>query len=496
MKTAGGPDGIPPVFIKHCADELSGPLAKLFELSFEFSFLPPEWCTGYVAPIYKKGERTDPRNYRPIVLTSSLCKLMESVIKEQLLNYFLSNGFFTRHQHAFLTHHSTTTNLIECTHDWSLSLHASGTTDVIYVDMARAFDSIVFSKLLYKLELYGVTGNLLKWISGFICNRTQRVLLENYFSGICNVLSGVPQGSVLGPILFIIFINDIVHICDGGAVLKLFADDAKIYIEIDFANRSLQSSLSNLSLYASDSQLSINIAKCFVMSVNKSGSESAHSYSINNTVLNRCSSISDLGITVCSNLAFNDHISSIASKALQRSGVFFRGFTSRDLSLLRKAFITYIRPIVEYGSVVWNPSTVYLIDLLESVQRKFTKRVHSISHLPYSERLVKLNLDSLELRRLRFDLIHYFKFLILKQPPGLDERFIVHIPPNSARSTFPLLCKPAHSSNKLDANFFFRQTNVWNSLPATLKSCKSLPSFKRRLLEINLSSFLAGSMYR
>lgn len=234
----------------------------------------------------------------------------------------------------------------------------------------------------------------------------------------------------------------------------------------------------------------------FFSSVNKTRSNITPQYTINGTMLDNCTSIIDLGITVTTDLTFNDHIASTVSKALQRSGVFFRGFSSRDLILLRKAFITYIRPIVEYDSVIWNPTSVHLTDLLESVQRKFTKRIHSISHLSYSERLSKLSLESLELRRLRFDLTHYFKFLILKQPPGLHARFVLHMPPNSARSTFPVLSRPARSSVKLDSTFFYRQTNAWNSLPLTLKSCNSLPIFKRRLLETNLTAFLVGSMYR
>ena len=495
ITTAGGPDGIPPIFLKHCIKELCGPLTVLFELSFEYAYLPPEWKMGYVTPIFKKGARTDPRNYRPIVLTSSLCKLMESIIKDQLVSYFHTNNFFTKHQHAFLVHHSTATNLLECTFDWSLSLHSSFATDVVYIDFARAFDSIVFAKLLFKLELYGISGNLLKWISGFISNRVQCVVLENIFSNVSTVLSGVPQGSVLGPILFIIFINDIVNVCEGNAVLKLFADDAKLFAKIVTNSSSLQSSLDNLIEYAHDSQLSINISKCFFMSICKSISCKPTQYLIEDKLLDKRTSASDLGVIITTDMDFKQHISSIVSRALQRSGVFFRGFTSRDLLLLRKAFITYIRPIVEYNTVIWNPTAVHLTDLVESVQRKFSKRIHSISHLTYAERLLKLNLESLELRRLRFDLIHYFKFIVLKHPDDLYENFLFHNPPLSARASSPILVKPPRSSAKLDSSFFYRHTKAWNSLPSSLKSSRSLHSFKRGLLKINLDRFLIGSMY-
>jgi hypothetical protein len=278
-------------------------------------------------------------------------------------------------------------------------------------------------------------------------------------------------------------------------VLKLFADDAKLFAKIVTNSSFLQSSLDNLIEYAHDSQLSINISKCFFMSICKSISCKPPQYLIEDKLLDKRTSASDLGVIITTDMEFKQHISSIVSRALQRSGVFFRGFTSRDLLLLRKAFITYIRPIVEYNTVIWNPTAVHLTDLVESVQRKFSKRIHSISHLTYAERLLKLNLESLELRRLRFDLIHYFKFIVLKHPDDLYENFLFHNPPLSARASSPILVKPSRSSAKLDSSFFYRHTKAWNSLPSSLKSSRSLHSFKRGLLKINLDRYLIGSMY-
>ena len=498
IKSKGGPDELPPIFLKKCIHELSSPLANLFTLSFEFSYLPPIWSTAFITPIYKKGDRTDPGNYRPIALTSSICKLMERIIKDQLLQYLLTNNFITRNQHAFINKHSTATNLLESVTDWSLALNSGHGSDVVYIDFAKAFDSIVFSKLLNKLSWYGISGNLHNWIANFIFNRTQRVVIDYCCSTLCKVISGVPQGSVLGPILFLIFINDIDFICNGSVTLKLFADDAKLYTEINQSSSlSLQASLDRLSQWAQDWQLTINVKKCGVLHISQSKSVAAQNttYYINSISLPCLNSISDLGIALSNDLSFNLHINNIVSKATQRAGILFRGFQSRDPLLLRKAFITYIRPLLEYSSIVWNPDRVYLTDLLENVQRKFSKRIPSIAHLSYPDRLLKLNLESLELRRLRFDLAEYYKILS-SQSPVDKSRFLIHHPPASSRSTSIHLQKPTKSNSLTLSSFFYRQTHVWNTLPADLKNCDSIIKFRAGLKKLDLHKHLRGSNFK
>jgi hypothetical protein len=202
-------------------------------------------------------------------------------------------------------------------------------------------------------------------------------------------------------------------VCSDNVKIKLFADDVKLYSVIDVlnCNANLQESLDCLVSWANDWQLSINISKCNVLSLRTKLHQSDSSYSINGIRLANLTQVSDLGILIDSKLAYNKHISNIITKASQRAGVLFRGFTSRSLPLMRKAFITYIRPLLEYDSIVWNPTKKYLIDKLETVQRRFTKRISPIAHLSYQERLAALNLEPLEIRRLRFDLIQYYKIL-------------------------------------------------------------------------------------
>jgi ribonuclease P/MRP protein subunit RPP40 len=320
-------------------------------------------------------------------------------------------------QHAFMSRFSTNTNLLECTFDWFVALAHSDSVDVIYIDFSKAFDSIVYSKLLFKLSSLGITGKLLAWLAAFLHNRNQCVAIENTFSSVSSVISGVPQGSVLGPVLFLVFINDIDVICHGRSRIKLFADDLKIYNIVDITNptATLQLSLDHLVKWSAEWQLPINIKKCSVLTIN--GSEShktltASDYYLDGLLLAKSTSVMDLGVEINSDLSFQSHIGSIVSKARQRVGVLFRGFHTRQVSFLKKAYITYIRPLLEYNSNIWNPTHVYLIDLMENVQRAFTKHVKAISKLPYIERLGIFNLEPLELRRLRYDLVQYYKILL------------------------------------------------------------------------------------
>jgi len=501
IKTKGGPDGIPPIFLKKCIHQLSSPLARLFTCSFDSSFLPLDWLRSYITPLFKKGTSHDPDNYRPIALTATMCKLMESIIKDQLLGFLLRKGIINKNQHGFISNHSTCTNLLECTHDWLVSLNSSHTTDIIYIDFSRAFDSIVHNKLLYKLETYGITGKLLYWISSFVQDRYQCVVIENFFSSVAKVISGVPQGSVLGPILFILFINDIDSVCHGQTKTKLFADDAKLYSAIDLNDRSLslQISLNNLVAWADAWQLSINVQKCCVLSTvssKRSGHPRSNSYYLNGILLTTNVNVLDLGITISANLSYNAHINNIVAKALQRSSILFRGFASRNLQLMRKAFITYIRPLLEYNSILWSPNLVYLIDLIESVQRKFTKRIPSLLSLTYSCRLNRLNLQPLELRRLHLDLTNYYKMLNGMSPLTPTDYFIIYNPITSTRSNMPSLLKPLHASSKLTSSFFYRSVDAWNHLPSNIKLLTSLHSFKVAIKHVDMSAFLKCSFFK
>jgi hypothetical protein len=312
------------------------------------------------------------------------------------------------------------------------------------------------------------------------------------------VISGVPQGSVLGPILFLLFINDIDQICSGSTKFKLFADDLKLYSVIDVFNNSvndLQQSLNNLSSWASQWQLSINFSKCSVLGVHGRSRASTRTYSINGFILSGLLSIRDLGIETDYCLSYKSHIKNCVSKAFQRTGILFRGFLCRDLLFLRQAFITYIRPVVEYNSVIWSPSQVTYIDLVERVQRRFTKRIPCLQSMTYKERLAAINLPSLELRRLHFDLCNYYKILNHLTPLTPESMYSYHVPPDSLRNATPFIQKPRNASSILLSSYIYRSIDCWNFLPAEIKALPNLKLFKASVLKLNCTASLHGSMY-
>jgi hypothetical protein len=492
--TSTGPDGLPNVLLRNCADSLALPLCHIFDTSFKDSKLPSSWKIANVLPIHKKGCTSDPNNYRPISLTSSCCRVMERILNEDILNYLLANNLITKHQHGFIRGRSTSTNLLECINDWSLNLQNQAGTDVIYFDFKKAFDSVSHPKLLTKLEAYGLSGLLLSWIKAFLNGRSQSVMLNGYQSDLISVISGVPQGSVLGPTLFLLYINDVSNIFQNLSVTcKLYADDIKLYSCYTTNSQSvhdLSEAIERLTAWSHTWQLSLAANKCFLFTVKNSKIyPSDHIYMLADSCLSHVDSIRDLGVTVDSSLKFDKHVSLITRKALVRSCLILKCFRSRDRSLLVKAFCTYVRPLLEYCCSVWSPHHRYLIDKLEGVQRFFTKRLEGLAHEPYHIRLFLLNLESLEYRRLFQDLILCYKVY----------HRLVDTELYQALSRPTCTITRGHSSRlqkiscRIDATKYFftnRIHDAWNDLPCAVVDTESLALFKKRLGSVNLSAYL------
>ena len=225
-----GPDNIHPRVLREVKEGVVFPLHLIFQKSLTTGTLPAIWKEANVTALYKKGDRCVPNNYRPISLTSVVCKMLESIIKDELFRHFDLNNLFTAYQHGFRPGYSCVTQLINVMEDWTHAIECGKSVDVIYLDYSKAFDRVPHARLISKLLGYGIDGVLLKWIKDFLTNRKQHICVRGSYSSWCNVTSGVPQGSVLGPILFIIYVNDLPEVVQSK--LWMFADDTKIYYTI------------------------------------------------------------------------------------------------------------------------------------------------------------------------------------------------------------------------------------------------------------------------
>ena len=488
MKTnsAPGPDQLPSILFNKTASSISFPLSILYRTIFDLHELPLEWKKSIIIPIFKKGSPSEPSNYRPISLTCSCCKVLETIIASDLLEFLVSHNLISKNQHGFLKKHSTVTNLIETFNDWTVSLLNRKSVVVAYVDFQRAFDVISHTKLIHKLTAYGISDNLLFWISSFLSNRTQCVRVNSSLSPWLPVISGVAQGSVLGPLLFNLFVNDLTDNFNPLVRAKLFADDLKVYSEISVCS-SFQFHLDLIHAWSTTWQLPISYSKCNILVLGNSSSNI--NFSFPSVIIKQVQIIRDLGVLVEPDLKFISHIHSIIDKANIRSSLVFRSFLSHNSSNLLRAYKTYIRPLLEYASSTWSPSLITQIMALEMVQKKFTKRIPNISHLNYNDRLHSLKLQSLEHRRLICDLVLCYKIVHNNLCMTFTDLFKFPNITSPRRHSLQLYC-PVLKSNLHKGSFAYRVISPWNSLPENIVCAPNSVTFKNRLSKFDLSKFL------
>ena len=487
--SAPGPDGLPAILFKKLINQISVPLAIMFNLFIQFGQVPDAWKSAIVVPIFKKGASSKPENYRPISLTCLCSKFFEKGIKCHLMEHLAATHQISASQHGFLTKHSTCTNLLETLSDWSADLDARLDICVAYFDFAKAFDRVSIPKLLLKLTTAGISGRLLSCIESFLTNRVQSVRVGQALSPLLPLRSGVPQGSVLGPVLFILFVNNITSYLPDKAKSKMFADDLKSYVSIGDDNDkcSFQQVLDGITKWSATWQLPLSVAKCSWMLITNSPLAALDNYQLDCTSLSHQDDIKDLGVLFNSKLNFSNHINSIIGKAKQRLFLICKSFHNSNSEALIIAFKTYVIPLLEYCSQVWSPHSYCEIARIESVQRVFTKKLKSFENLSYKDRLTKAGMCSLEHRRLMADLSLTYKILHGLTIADLDFQLALG---SSTRGHPWKLCVPKARLNSRLFFFSVRVVNVWNAFSIDTVNANSFHSFKSKLAHEDLSKFL------
>ena len=466
-----GIDKIHPRVLKELSESLIKPLTILFNKSICEGQLPLDWKTANISAIFKKGEKSDANNYRPVSLTSIVCKVLESIIRDTVQEYFEQQNLYTQCQHGFRKNKSCTSQLIEVMEEFTTYLDDKDTFDVIYLDFKKAFDSVPHVRLLNKLEAYGITGKIHSWIKGFLTNRMQKVRVGDSESKCSKVISGIPQGSILGPILFTIFINDLPECISG--LCKIFADDTKIYNKSS-ERLKIQEDLDSVNEWSQAWQLPFNNSKCKCLHYGNNNPQ--NTYFLSGHEIQTCSQEKDLGITFDSDLKFKIHISNITSKANQVLGIIKRNFKFLDKNTFITLYKALVRPHLEYGQSVWSPYLITYKRDIEKVQRRATKLLPKLRNLCYEDRLVQLNLPSLNYRRIRGDLIQVYK---MTQSGDFENMF--NLSTNVTRGHNFKLKKEYNRLEVRKNSFSQRVVDTWNSLKYQTVNSKNVNEFKKRI---------------
>ena len=489
INKAPGPDGVNPHILKMCAEEIAPILKIIFQQSIATGKLPKDWKSANISALFKKGSRTDPANYRPVSLTSVACKVLEHIIYRHIMIHLENFNILCDNQHGFRARRSCETQLLSTIHHIFNDADKVKQVDAVILDFAKAFDTVPHKRLLHKLRFYGIRGSLLSWMSDFLTNREQRVVIQGKSSKSVHVDSGVPQGTVLGPLLFLCYIN---NLPDGlTSKVCLFADDCLLFRPIN--NNSdclaLQKDLHKLSGWEKKWQMNFKPEKCNVIRFTRKRSPLIHNYSLSGHTLKETNQHKYLGVTLSADMKWNHHIDNITAKANSVNGFIRRNLSNAPVQVKTQAFKSLVRPHVEYCSSVWAPHTRKYIDKIESVQRRSARvitqdygRTSSVTAM-----LNKLKLPLLQHRRQFNSLVMFHKtmhhhvdldinnFLSLQEPPATRTRMVTR----SCKAN--QLVIPQSNSQPHLYSFFPQMARSWNSLPEEVTTPSSINSFKTAL---------------
>ena len=381
QKKASGPDEIPAVFLKTCSTELTSILIFMIQQSLVVGTVPSDWCKTLVTPVFKKGDKAKPENYRPVSLTSICYKLTEHIIVSQTMRHLDQHHLLVDTQHGFRRRRSCETQLIITSHDLAAILNRHSQADVAVLDFAKAFDKVPHHRLLPKLKDFNLDNKVIAWIESFLSSRSQRVVVDGHASREASVLSGVPQGTVLGPMLFLIFINNIAR--NTSSSIWLFADDCILYREVCNEPHclDLQHDLDKLVAWSKTWGMEFNVRKCNIISVtNATKNKIHHRCTMNRETLSPTDTTIFLGVTINNKLLWNYHINNISAAVNRMLGFLWRTRHKFSQNLKERAYTTIVRPKVEYCASIWDPHHGKYIENIEKVQRKAARFVINKPH--------------------------------------------------------------------------------------------------------------------
>ena len=447
--------------------------------------IPSALKKAIVTPIYKGGERRQAANYRPVALTSHIVKIFERIIVRKLVEHFDKYELWNKRQHGFRRGRSCLSQLLEHYDNVLKALENGNGLDVLYLDFEKAFDKVDFGVLCRKLSKLGIGGQLMVWIKNFLIGRTQRVVVQEELSQETSVRSGVPQGSVLGPVLFLCMMGDI----DAdivGAKVSSFADDTRISHEIRNQQDTelLQENVMKIYTWAERKNMHFNDAKFEVIHYGRTAPVYEYISSAGVTIEAK-KEVKDLGVLMTDSADFDVQICKVVKQAKGKMGWILRIFATREQQAMLSLYRALVMPILEYCSQLWSPWKIKHKIEIESVQRTFTNRIAEVKHLNYWERLRVLKLYSLERRRERYILLYMWK-IQNGFVPNINDQIVFR-----QHLRLGCICERGNLNNRAQTRVYSQKANfitirgpiLFNCLPRSLRdgSFNSVSNFKKAL---------------
>ena len=483
---AAGPDSIDNRLLKELARPLSGPLTDLFNFSLTTGKVPNLWKQANVTPVFKKNEPSDVANYRPISLLNTIGKVLEKIIQKYVFNFLNDHHVITTLQSGFVPGDSTVNQLVEIYNTFCQALDEGKEVRAIFCDISKAFDRVWHKGLLFKLNSVGISGSLLQWFTDYLDDRKQRVVIPGVCSDWSFVKAGVPQGSILGPLLFLLYINDIVENINSS--IRLFADDTSLYIIVDNPTQAayqLNSDLLKIHQWATKWLVTFNPSKSESVIFSRKRNKPIHpNIFMDRQPIQEVNSHKHLGIFFSSDCTWHEHLEYIKCKAWARINVMRKLKFKLDRKSLQTIYFTFIRPILEYADVVWNNCTQYEINELDKIQNEAARIVTGATKLVSINSLIKeTGWETLLTRRKKHKLFLFYKMQNDMSPNYLSSL----VPPSVGNTTnYPLRnssnLHTIHTNSQLYFNSFLPSViRDWNELSEQTRNLPSIASFKREI---------------
>ena len=504
---AAGPDGIHGKLLKFCASSIAKPLCIIYNKCFKSGTIPDLWKLGNIVPVFKKGEKSSMENYRPISLTCLSMKIFEYCIKELLMSK--CSHLLDKRQHGFLPNKSCLTQMVPFTSELAFALNKSSRIDIVYFDFSKAFDTVNHDIIIHKLKhQYGIDGLLLQFIKIYLKDRKQQVIIGGSKSSSLPVYSGIPQGSILGPLLFVLFINDMFSVIDNNTSIALYADDTKIWREIncDVDQIELQKDIDSLYQWSINNKMKFHPDKCKALAVTNKFLSFAlpfyeFIYNLNGNYLSYTRYEKDLGVHIDTNLNWTAHCKVIATKANQTLGFVRRTCHFSKCSNQRRVlYLALVRSIFEHCSPIWSPQTTGAFDMLDVIQRRAVKWIHKEPFVSYTDNEFLLKQKSLDLLPLNTkftytDLVLFHKIVYETVNIGMPNYIMKCTSSEVTRITrqnasvadntdnFKYKCSVIPKVDAFKNSFFVRTYKKWNQVPLYIRSIPDSNTFSSSLKE-------------